>query len=227
MQPQTPVEVCLLFVQDAMPHYGRLFALLTADEQARAARYLRAETREEFVAARASLRLLLGRALQTPAADVHLIAGDQGKLQTAGIAFNLSHSGGLVAVALSQRASVGIDVEKIDRRVEVLDVAEASFSASEVAQLRGMASVEAQRQRFFELWTEQEAVAQCLGIGLVDAMHKDVRAGLHARPFATPPGYLGCICTPASVEVSAPEVLTSESIRGLFENVPRVRSLGR
>ncbi len=216
MPPQAPVDVFLLFVQDALLHYGKLFALLNADEQARAARYLRAQTRDEFVMARACLRLLLGRALHKPAAEVALIAGKHGKLQTAGMAFNVSHSGGLVAFALSQHAPVGIDIEKMDRRVEVLDVAAASFSASDVVQLRSMPSEEAQRRRFFELWTEQEAIAKCLGIGLVEAMHKDVRAGLHARPFAAPKGYVGCICTPSGIAVSAPDLLGDEAIRGLL-----------
>jgi phosphopantetheinyl transferase len=80
-------------------------------------------------------------------------------------AFNLAHTRGLVACAITPGAAVGIDVECFDRRVKQRDVARRWFSRDEGAQLDRLGPAE-QSIRFYELWTLKEAFTKATGRGL-------------------------------------------------------------
>jgi len=86
-----------------------------------------------------------------------------------GLSFNLSHTEGLVAMAVCRHARVGIDVEKMDRAP--LDVAERYFSAAEIAQLRALPAEE-QSRHFLRLWTLKEAYLKAIGTGLAGGLDR-------------------------------------------------------
>jgi 4'-phosphopantetheinyl transferase len=79
--------------------------------------------------------------------------------------FNLSHTDGLVACAVTQDRDVGVDVEFISRPTSVLELAPSVFSPPELAALRDLAPGR-QRARFFALWTLKEAYIKARGMGL-------------------------------------------------------------
>lgn len=83
---------------------------------------------------------------------------------SAAISFNLSHTRGFVACAISS-SRVGVDVERIDRQLAFKDIAERHFSAPEVAAMMSLPLRE-QPTRFYELWTLKEALLKGLGCGL-------------------------------------------------------------
>ena len=90
------------------------YAVLDAEETARAARMRVAGAREEFVVGRGCLRRLLGAQLDAPASEVALVAGEHGKpalQEQRGLDFNVAHSCGMVLIALSRAGAVGVDVE--------------------------------------------------------------------------------------------------------------------
>ena len=93
--------------------------------------------------------------------------------------FNLSHSGDLAALAISQTGPVGIDIEAI-RPVEALDLAGRFFAVAEQAAL--IALPEGERLAgFFRLWTAKEAIVKAIGCGLSrDPRSFDVSAILDA-----------------------------------------------
>jgi 4'-phosphopantetheinyl transferase len=78
--------------------------------------------------------------------------------------FSLSHTRGFVACAVAP-VRIGIDVEWLDREVEVKDIVEHHFSASEAASLNRLPAEE-RRDRFFQLWTLKEAFFKALGCGI-------------------------------------------------------------
>lgn len=141
----------------------RLRQSLSADECARADRFVFVEDRHSFVVARGHMRRLLGEATGVAPDAVPLIYGPSGKpLLAAGPHFNLSHSGGLAALAICRECNVGIDIEKV-RPVE-RDIAGRFFSACENEALD---AVEGDCQMaFFRCWTRKEAVLKALGCGL-------------------------------------------------------------
>jgi 4'-phosphopantetheinyl transferase len=84
-----------------------------------------------------------------------------------GLHFNISHTEGVVAMAVCRHARVGIDVEKLGRAP--LAVAERFFSSAEVAQLRALPAA-TQPRRFLELWTLKEAYLKAVGTGLAGGL---------------------------------------------------------
>ena len=154
---------------------ARLSRLLTADEAARGARFVRDRDREAFVLARALVRTQLSRYGPTAPADWRFVTNDyqcpsviDAQAGTPPLHFNLSHTDGLVAVAIVRGHRVGIDVECVTRTVSE-DVPERHFAADEVRDLRALPAAD-QARAFFDYWTLKEAYIKARGMGLALAL---------------------------------------------------------
>lgn len=79
--------------------------------------------------------------------------------------FNLSHTDGLVACAITNGADIGVDVEALSRPTPGLDIAERFFSRQEYDRLR-QAPAAQQHELFFGIWTLKEAYVKARGMGL-------------------------------------------------------------
>ncbi len=150
---------------------ARLGALMTDDERARQARFVRARDRHLQGLARALVRVLFSAyADETP--DVWRFGlGPHGKpflaapALTPPLSFNLSHTEGLVAAAFTVRDEVGVDVEDLSRRAPTIDVARRFFAPAEVARLEAE-TPEGRTEAFFAFWTLKEAYLKARGVGL-------------------------------------------------------------
>jgi 4'-phosphopantetheinyl transferase len=117
------------------------------------------------------LRAILGRYLDTDALELRLAYGPFGKPAVAfeqvrsPFGFSLSHSAGLVLLAIAAYGEVGIDVEWIDARFDCQRVAASFFSPQEIDELQ-RAPIAHTRQVFFRLWSLREAVGKSRGDGL-------------------------------------------------------------
>lgn len=142
--------------------------LLTAAEQARAARFHFDRDRTRYITGRAFLRRQLGRTLGRPPHHLILSEGPWGKPALTGgeIEFNLSHSGRWAALALSRTGRVGLDLERLDRTLDLRGLAESCFTAPERAVLDGLETTVARRNRFFAFWTAKEAIMKWTGQGM-------------------------------------------------------------
>lgn len=144
-------------------------AVLSRDELDRAARFKFDKDRNHFIAARGILRFLLGHyAALTPQA-VSFVYGDKGKPELAngaeGLVFNVSHSHGVGAWALGLDGLIGVDVEWVQRKVDLDQVGKRFFSEKEWAELANMNEKE-RRAGFFRCWTRKEAFVKALGDGI-------------------------------------------------------------
>src|SRR5215207_6981176 len=97
---------------------SRSLALLCDRERERARRFVSEAERRRFVVARAALRTLLARYLDTRSEAIHFDAGPFGKpcCRIAGgrpLHFNVSHSGEVALLAFSAAEEVGVDVELV------------------------------------------------------------------------------------------------------------------
>jgi len=154
---------------------GRLHALLSAEERARGARF-HPDNRSRFVLTRALVRCVLSRYAPLPPDAWRFENNAYGRpriasaLQAADGAladldFNLSHTRGLIALAVGRRRAIGIDVEHIAvRRVSPL-LPKRYFSAQEVEALAEVPE-SLRQQRFFEYWTFKESYIKARGMGL-------------------------------------------------------------
>jgi 4'-phosphopantetheinyl transferase len=81
------------------------------------------------------------------------------------VSFNVSHSGGLALVAVAAGQEVGVDIERIDPRIEIMNVASVIFSPGEVSVLARIPEP-LRRDAFFSCWTRKEAYIKAKGMGL-------------------------------------------------------------
>jgi 4'-phosphopantetheinyl transferase len=145
--------------------------LLSKDEKTRADRFYFERDRDDFIAARALLRILLGKYLQTSPHVLRFAYSEYGKpvlmndANHGGLCFNVSHSNGLVLYALSRNRQVGIDVESIKTDVAGERIAERFFSPDEAKILKSCPEP-AQATVFFNCWTRKEAYIKAVGKGL-------------------------------------------------------------
>jgi len=154
-----------LAVDDAAA--ARLAATLSADELARARRFVFPVHARRFIAARAGLRRILAGYRGCAPADLGFRYAAHGKPALADngppLFFNLSHSGHLAVLGVSTVGEIGVDVETVTAAAE--DVAARFFSASECAALAALPQA-ARAGGFFRCWTRKEAMVKALGEGL-------------------------------------------------------------
>lgn len=161
---------------------ARLRRWLDAGECARADRFRFERDRITFVVAHALVRHTLSRIEPLEPAAWRFSPTAAGRPEVASpvsaLRFNLSHTEGLVACAVTRTADVGVDVEYRPRRVEISRVAPGVLTAGECADLDAR-SPEDRRRRFFEYWTLKEAYLKAVGLGFGLSPRK-----LHFRPDA-------------------------------------------
>ena len=143
--------------------------LMNEEETRRHDRFVLARSRRQFTVARALVRQVLAGYTGIAARALRFSANQYGRPELAEgselLRFNLSHTDGLVALAVTGAAEIGIDVEDAQRRSRPEEVADHFFAPAEVAGL--MALPEAARPgRFFDLWTLKEAYIKARGMGL-------------------------------------------------------------
>jgi len=162
----------------------RLVEALSDAEFARAGRLLRERDRLHFLVGRGRLREILARYLGIPATRLVFAYNAFGKPRLAGakppLHFNLSHSGGMAVLAVSDRYQVGVDIEQMAPLKE--DVAGHFFSPAERQALSALPSG-SYLEAFYRCWTRKEAFVKAHGAGLslpLDAF--DVSIGDSSEP---------------------------------------------
>lgn len=145
----------------------RLRRLLSAQERARADRFVFDRLRPPFIVAHAALRTVAGRTIGAPPQSLRFGKGEFGKphLLDVPLEFNLSHSGEWGLIALGFDHPVGVDIEAIAPRRISDGMIESVTSTTERA---GFAALPPARvpATFFRLWVRKEAVIKGLGTGL-------------------------------------------------------------
>ena len=102
-------------------------------------------------------------------------------------------------------AQVGIDIEWLDRRVDLGPLAERIFNAADLAHFRALPEA-AKPRAFFRAWTGKEAVLKAKGLGLFGGVQeisvplddqpatlRDGETSWQVEPVVMPDGYLGSV----------------------------------
>jgi 4'-phosphopantetheinyl transferase len=190
-----------LMSPDALDDRLREFCLglLDGEERARYGRYRAPSAQAQFLMARALLRTVLSCYADRKPTDWQFDTNTYGKprvadgLRLAGLHFNVSHAEGLVALAVSGQAEIGVDVEHVGRSMSSLDeLTGRYFAPTEQALLASMADEESRTRAFFDVWTLKESYIQARGTGLSLALDSfdfhlppDDTDGLGARLMCT------------------------------------------
>jgi 4'-phosphopantetheinyl transferase len=143
--------------------------VLDEQERSRAARYRLAADRNRFLLGAVTLRSVAGHALGVPAASIALdracdLCGEphgRPRVIDADVHVSVSHSGNVVAVALTTEGPVGVDVEAVvaGRGADYREICPSVCTADEQFFVTG-------RDAFFTFWTRKEAVLKARGQGL-------------------------------------------------------------
>ena len=150
---------------------AELRQVLSEDEADRALRYRYSRHRDQFIAARGALRVILSQYLGTGPAGITFSYGPFGKPVLSGgpagidIRFNLSHSGSTALCAAVLGREVGVDLEEIRPVPDMLNIAERFFSPDEGTALKDLPEG-ARLPAFFACWTRKEAYLKAKGAGL-------------------------------------------------------------
>ena len=171
--PANEIHVWHVCPQHALaPELIRLYeALLSADERDRYDRFVFPADRHVHLVARALVRTTLSRYAEVEPRAWVFRQGTHGRPEIAGPAgapplrFSLSHTAGLVALALARGLDVGLDVEQEHGRECDLDIARQYFASSEANALESLPA-ERQPRAFLEYWTLKEAYIKATGLGL-------------------------------------------------------------
>jgi len=194
-------------------------AWLSEEEETALARLRAPERRERARTAWAVRRLLLSRALACPPESVILARTSSGAPVVvhpqAPCAISFAHSGDWAYLALSRWSAVGVDVERVNAKIDSLGLAR-RFGTPEEAKLLSALSPAARAATFFRIWSRKEAVLKATGGGVPSRL-RDVRvpcglsggrAGLrasdtawHVQDLVAPPGYVAALATPRAASV--------------------------
>lgn len=146
-----------------------------------------AGVRDRYLRSRAFMRRVLSRYLGTPPHEIGFKVTREGKPSVdsprSALQFNLSHSSGVIALAVDECDAVGVDIEAHRDIKNQERVFERIASAQELTTWRGL-STHAERQEFFyRTWTRKESLCKAMGVGIfTPQVHFDVQcANPHSR----------------------------------------------
>ncbi|WP_298623569.1 4'-phosphopantetheinyl transferase superfamily protein [uncultured Legionella sp.] len=141
--------------------------LLNADERARADRFYFSRHKRRFSTARATLRIILARYLNTAPERLEFIYNSYGKptvINSQKLQFNISHTGDLAMLAVGKGYPMGVDIEKYSAR-PYEGIAKSLFSEQEFMELK-KAPASMKAALFFHVWAQKEAFIKASGLGL-------------------------------------------------------------
>jgi 4'-phosphopantetheinyl transferase len=183
------VQVLCFSLDPEAGSLARLQGTLCEEELVRATRFRFPRDRRRYVAARGTVRTVLGSYLGVGPGEVRFRYGQAGKPALelpAGfpdLRFNLSHSGDLGLLAVTFGREVGVDVEQMRAVTDLMGIAKRWFAEGE---WRAIASLPPARQAeaFFACWTRKEAYLKARGWGIGAALERFEVSVAPAEPAA-------------------------------------------
>jgi 4'-phosphopantetheinyl transferase len=169
-------------------------SFLTEEEKEKQARYIMPWHRHTSLVSRALVRCVLSRYAAVKPHEWRFDKNNYGKPGLAEeclllpLQFNLAHTHGMAACAVTLNGSVGVDVERWDRQRDFDRLAARYFSSYEANLLKEVPEY-AKRRLFFNIWTLKESYIKARGVGLsmgLDLFSFEVAENGHPRIVLDP-----------------------------------------
>ena len=144
---------------------------LSEPERIRATKFLFAKDRVRYLVTRTLVRSTLSRYVPVAPREWRFRTNQYGRPEIAAPAtsamlrFSVSHTEGLVAVAIARDRDIGIDVEHLGRPISNISIVAQTFAGVEFEALNRIPSGD-RKARFLEYWTLKESYVKARGIGL-------------------------------------------------------------
>lgn len=160
----------------------RYAGLLDQQELDKAETFNNPLMRSQYIAVRGLLRSILAEYLPAKPGDLQFTYGEYGKPALLGhdLNFNLSHTSGKLAIAVSDLKHIGVDIEEIRSRKALSELAKRCFSTREFSAWNCLPASQ-QLQTFYRLWTKKEAFVKAVGRGIALGLVQceiDMQSGL-------------------------------------------------
>lgn len=131
--------------------------------------------RTEYLQSRHALKKLLSQEIGISPEKIQFKKIGEGKPVLADVSFkldfNLSHSHEVFAIALSDKGSVGVDVEKERSPQHLEQIATRFFSPRETELVRQEKNIERKIEIFVRIWSGKEALIKTVGGGVFKNVH--------------------------------------------------------
>lgn len=168
---ENSVDIWLLNIEDFILTNDRDYlSILSVDEQKKYHNFKITLQRDRFLINRVNLRLILAKYLSINPQEIAFKYSDKGKpslnfnIHPDQIYFNLSHKNNYTVYGIAQH-NLGIDLERIDHKVKIENIAKRFFCLPEYKYLKQLKEEDKYRY-FFTLWTIKEAYLKSIGQGL-------------------------------------------------------------
>ena len=153
-------------VNDLAPgEYEKFYSLLSSQKKKRVDAYRFERDKILSVCANMLAKKMIAKHCSKAPENIEILTSSNGKpyVKNSDIEFNISHSGEMVACALSD-TPIGVDIEKVreidDKLIDFVCTADEKKYVCE--------KDETKQPRFFEIWTAKEAFFKCDGSGISD-----------------------------------------------------------
>jgi 4'-phosphopantetheinyl transferase len=142
------------------------------EETEKASRYRNEEDKQRYIFGRGALRFLLGKYLNNSSNTIQFAIGADkkpllNKKPGDDLQFNISHSGDLVLIAISN-SEIGVDIEKINPEFSYKDILNSNFSREEIDFIQNSKHP---IESFYLLWTRKESLVKATSKGLIDNLN--------------------------------------------------------
>jgi 4'-phosphopantetheinyl transferase len=193
--PDNEIHVWTVSCRDLNDDDESLTRLLSRDERQASSQFKKTTDARDYSLRHGYLRRVLGHYLRTDPALVPLATGDHGKPGVgfprglSPLSFSLSHSRGMIALAVAGNYDVGIDIVRPDEGYPFREAADYLFSPAEKAAME-RAPADLQYRGFFWIWAMKEAVLKARGgtammlrdidtSAIADQLDRDLRNPIH------------------------------------------------
>lgn len=143
------------------------YQILNDEERVRGDRFYFSKHKRRFTTARAMLRIILARYLNTAPERLKFTYGNHGKPAVTNLQklqFNISHSGDTALIAVGKIYPLGVDIERYSKR-PYEGIAKNLFSEQEFLKFQQMPAA-LKTAIFFHIWSQKEAFIKASGLGL-------------------------------------------------------------
>ncbi|MDC0534358.1 4'-phosphopantetheinyl transferase superfamily protein [Francisellaceae bacterium] len=145
---------------------------LTTSESDKFDAFKSKKRKQEYALSRWLRRKFLSLKTNIPSNELQFYKNKCGKpyLQNQAHFFNISHSHDWVVLAICKSSEIGIDIQKLESKKNMLEIAKQYFSTQEYIQLKTIKDNQQQMTSFYNLWTAKEAVLKALGTGIANGL---------------------------------------------------------
>lgn len=161
------VHIWSAYLPDFKDYKAYFDSILSKDERERATSFKFIKDNEQFTFARGILRCILARYLGESPQDLKIIYGLWGKPclpREKLLHFNISHSRDYALYAVAPHYEVGIDLEYIDKNLDLENMSSVLFSQHELKYWKSLIASN-QADFFFKAWVGKEAFLKAIGKG--------------------------------------------------------------